>query len=192
MKIGDFGTSKHIASEDASTYLRTTTGTLGYMAPEMLDTSIPKTNKVDIYSLGCILFRMLAGCLLFRDLSEVYKYAMTTSTPTLTFQSLGLSTQCMNFLTDILQPSPDDRPSAKACLEGTWIMNTTPRSIYSIGKDLYTSLSMVNVGAPNIDTFVETVAVSEANDKPKPPQHEQRGPVDSEDLFGEGSDTRGA
>ena len=28
---------------------------------------------------------------------------------------------------------------------------------------------MVNVGAPNIDTFLETVAVSEANKKPKPP-----------------------
>lgn len=48
-------------------------------------------------------------------------------------------------------------------------MNRTPGSMYSVGKDLYTSLSMVNVGAPNIDTFLGTVAISEANDKPKPP-----------------------
>ncbi|PUU83242.1 kinase-like domain-containing protein [Tuber borchii] len=168
VKIGDFGTSKHIALSDASTYLKTTTGTLGYMAPEMLDTSIPKTNKVGIWSLGCILFRMFAGRPLFKDLSKVYKYSMTTSTPTLALESLGFSTPCMYFLTDILQPSPYDRPSAKACLEGTWIMNTAPGSMYYIGKNFYTSLCMANVGAPNIDTFLETVAISKANGKPKP------------------------
>ncbi|PUU83243.1 kinase-like domain-containing protein [Tuber borchii] len=168
VKIGGFSTSGHIALSDASTYPKATTGTLGYMAPEMLDTSIPKTNKVDIWSLGCILFRMFAGHPPFRNLPEVYKYAMTASTPTLILENLGFSTSCMYFLADILQPSPDDRPSAKACLEGTWIMNTAPRSIYSIGKDLYTSLCMVNVGAPNIDTFLETVAASKANGEPKP------------------------
>ena len=40
------------------------------MAPEVHDTAQPKTNRVDIWSLGCILYRMVAGSPLFKDLEE--------------------------------------------------------------------------------------------------------------------------
>ena len=158
VKIGDFGASKHVPLSSTSTFLKTSIGTVGYMAPEMLDTSIAKTNEVDIWSLGCILFRMFTGSLLFKDLSELYKYALSPPPQTLGLENIGFSAPCVNFLNDALQASPEDRPSAQACLERDWIMNKAPGLQYTIGNDLYTSLSMVGVGAPNIDTFRQTVA----------------------------------
>ena len=52
VKIGDFGVAKKLKNEND--YAKTQTGTLLYMAPEILDGG--KYNaKVDIWALGCIL-----------------------------------------------------------------------------------------------------------------------------------------
>ncbi|PUU73944.1 kinase-like domain-containing protein [Tuber borchii] len=157
VKIGDFGTSKHIPLSNASTYLKTTTGTQGYMAPEMDDTSIPKTNRVDIWSLGCILYRMFAGSPLFPTRLGFYRYVMAASSPPLEVKNLDFSVSCVSFLGDVLQPEPGDRPSAEDCLKKAWIMNKTPGSEYSIGRDLYATLSEIKLGAPNVHSFSDIV-----------------------------------
>ena len=153
VKIGDFGASKRIPPSNASTYLKTTTGTQGYMAPEMHDTSKPKSNRVDIWSLGCILYRMFAGNLLFNDPVQVWKYALTASSSPLELDNIGFSIPCVSFLRDILQPIPEDRPSAEDCLKKAWIMRKVPEPEYSIGKDLYTRLSEINQRAPDVHSF---------------------------------------
>ncbi|PUU83225.1 kinase-like domain-containing protein [Tuber borchii] len=153
VKIGDFGTSKRIPHSNASTYLKTTTGTQGYMAPEVHDTSIPKTNKVDIWSLGCVLYRMFAGSPLFNDPFEVWKYAMIPSSSLPVVENLGFSIACENFLHDVLQPNPEDRPSAVECLKKDWIINKSGASRYFIGRDLHTKLSKIQLAAPNVHTF---------------------------------------
>jgi len=127
------------------------------MAPEMLDTSKHKTNRVDIWSLGCILYRMLAGSPLFKDLLEVYQYAMTTPAPSLALENRGMSLACVKFLHDVLRPTPEDRPSAEACLKHVWIVNDAPGSEHSIGKDLYTKLFKLELEAPDMDSFSDVV-----------------------------------
>ena len=127
------------------------------MAPEMLDTSKPKTNRVDIWSLGCILYRMFAGSPLFKDLSEVYQYVLITPTPSLALENTGLSLACVKFLLDVLQPTPKDRPSAEACLKNAWIVSDAPGSEYSIGEDLYTRLFKIKQEALNMDSFSNMV-----------------------------------
>jgi serine/threonine-protein kinase CHEK2 len=77
VKISDFGLSK-ILSEAS---MKTVCGTNLYVAPEVLDGG-PYTSKVDIWSLGCMLFAMLSGNVPFSpqykpyELTHQIKYAI--------------------------------------------------------------------------------------------------------------------
>jgi len=128
------------------------------MAPEVHDTSEPKTNKVDIWSLGCVMYRMLIGNLLFNDPLEVLKYALTAPSRLLPLDNTEFSTSCVFFLWEVLQPIPEHRPSAEDCQENPWITNETPGSEYSIREDLYARLSKINHRAPNMHSFRDMVA----------------------------------
>ena len=55
IKIGDFGISKQLQSENE--YAKTQTGTMIYMAPEIINGE-KYNNKVDIWSLGCIIHEL--------------------------------------------------------------------------------------------------------------------------------------
>lgn len=61
VKISDFGLSKMIADS-----MKTVCGTQLYVAPEVLMGGV-YTNKVDIWSMGCLLFAMLSGSVPFCD-----------------------------------------------------------------------------------------------------------------------------
>ena len=126
------------------------------MAPEVHDTSKPKTNRVDIWSLGCVLYRMFAGHLLFNDAFQVLKYAASPSP--LALDNIGFSVPCVSFLHDVLQPVPKNRPSAESCLKKPWITNGILAPEYSIGENLYAKLSRINRRAPNVNPPPDTVA----------------------------------
>ena len=128
------------------------------MAPEAEDPSNPKTNKVDIWSLGCILYRMVAGSPLFRSRREVWRHVDSASSLPSAVKNIGLSIACENFLGDVLQSSPNDRPSAEVCLTKPWITNKGSGLEYSIGSDLYNRLVKIQRVAPDIDTFSDIFA----------------------------------
>ena len=136
------------------------------MAPEMDDTSITKTNRVDIWSLGCILYRMVAGSPLFNSRREVWKYASVASPPPPAIKGKGFSIACESFLHDALQASPEDRPSAESCLKARWLMNRGLGHEDCIGSDIHRRLSRIELEAPDIDSFSHTVTNGEAHGAP--------------------------
>ena len=153
MKIGDFGSSKHIPHSDTSTRLTTLVGTASYMAPEVDGEERYKADHLDIWALGCILYRMFAGSLLFRSRRDVWIYAFSASSPPQAVKDKGFSDACVDFLGDVLQQEPENRPSAEDCLKKPWIMSRAPGPEYSIGRDLYERLFSIQVEAPDINSF---------------------------------------
>ena len=66
VKIIDFGSSAFQSSGDISTYVQSRF----YRAPEVLFQARPYTTKIDIWSLGCILYELYTGEALFFARSE--------------------------------------------------------------------------------------------------------------------------
>ena len=152
---------------DLTRYLTTSAGTLGYMAPEVDDTSVLKTNRVDIWSLGCILYRMVTGSPLFNSRRDVLSYADRESSPPWAVRNRNFSVTCEDFLRDVLQVSPGNRPNAESCLKKPWITTETSGSEYSIGLDLCNRLAKIQCAAPdaeNRDRFLD-MALHQGFDK---------------------------
>lgn len=70
VKVADFGLSKCIA---ANTLLQTQCGTIGYLAPEVR--TLNYTNKVDIWSLGVVLYNCFTGRYPFSFLGSSFSQA---------------------------------------------------------------------------------------------------------------------
>ena len=67
IKIGDFGISKLLKTNQK--YTKTNAGTDEYKAPEIFK-GIKYTNKVDIYSLGCIIYELCSRTRFFNDKND--------------------------------------------------------------------------------------------------------------------------
>jgi tetratricopeptide (TPR) repeat protein len=58
--LTDFGLSRHVASEDDLTSAGHWVGSVDYVAPEQIQ-GLPVSPRTDVYSLGCVLYELLAG-----------------------------------------------------------------------------------------------------------------------------------
>ncbi|PUU79029.1 kinase-like domain-containing protein [Tuber borchii] len=128
VKLGDFGVSKRILAQ-ATTTLHTPVSTQLYSAPEVLglDSSSETsnyTNSVDIWSLGCVIYELLAGAKLFPLEGQVSRYFFGKwpfpedklkglSPPT---DDIGIS-----LLKSMLLIRPEDRPTAAGALSHGWL-----------------------------------------------------------------------
>ncbi|KAF6828682.1 mitogen-activated protein kinase HOG1, partial [Colletotrichum plurivorum] len=78
VKIADFGISKQARNRKQTT-MATNAGTTGYTAPEVLGVDQEfhgsYTNKADLWSLGCVIYRMVKGCQLFAHDDETKREA---------------------------------------------------------------------------------------------------------------------
>jgi serine/threonine protein kinase len=68
--LSDFGLAKHVSSRTEVTATGTFMGTIDYVAPEQIEgKEIDK--RIDIYSLGCVLFECLTGTVPFQGGTDV-------------------------------------------------------------------------------------------------------------------------
>ncbi|XP_018827739.1 serine/threonine-protein kinase ATG1t [Juglans regia] len=110
LKISDFGLSRYVHPSD---YAETVCGTALYMAPEVLQFQ-RYDEKVDMWSLGAILFELLNGYPPFRGRTNVQLLQNIKSCKRLPFSQLilpALDPDCVDMCSRLLSINPADRLS---------------------------------------------------------------------------------
>ncbi|CAF3711691.1 unnamed protein product [Rotaria sordida] len=107
LKVADFGVAQHIGQQGS----RSIRGTLVYMAPEILS-SYPYDNRVDLWSIGVILYECLFGRPPFvfstvQQLIDIIKSNIPIEIP----NDAQISPECRNLLENLLQRDPNQRIS---------------------------------------------------------------------------------
>jgi len=114
IKLCDFGWSA-----DTSTKRVTFCGTVDYMAPEMLKNH-PYDHRLDIWCLGILLFEILHGDAPFKGRSDQEKCSNIASNAKISFDPT-LSSDAVDLIKKILQPSPANRISMLGIFQHPWM-----------------------------------------------------------------------
>jgi serine/threonine protein kinase len=104
-KLTDFGIAKQITAQGL-TATGAVVGTLHYMAPEQIQESKQVDNRSDIYSIGVILYRMLAGYLPFQGEFPFILYQIMDKIPE---APAGISGGLWEIISNCLAKDPQKR-----------------------------------------------------------------------------------
>ncbi|OCK73394.1 Pkinase-domain-containing protein [Lepidopterella palustris CBS 459.81] len=123
VKLVDFGFTREY--EGKSSYLQTWCGTVCYSAPEMLKGERYAGEKVDVWSLGIILYALLAGELPFDDDDEaVTKMRILKEEPK---YPDGFPQAAKDLIIQLLSKRPLLRPSLADILQNPWLADHAPQ-----------------------------------------------------------------
>lgn len=123
IKLVDFGLSNTFKNNET---LNTACGSPCYAAPEMISGKPYNGTKVDIWSLGVVLFALLSGFLPFEDpdTGELYKKILSADYCLPEYVSADAS----DLIAKILTTDPDKRISISEIREHPWF-NLVPDSL---------------------------------------------------------------
>lgn len=123
VKLCDFGFTREY--EGHLSYLRTFCGTVCYSAPEMLKGEKYAGEKVDVWSLGIILYALLVGELPFdEDDDMVTKHKILSSEPT---YPAAIPGEAKTLITQMLSKRPLVRPSLAEILTNPFLADHAPQ-----------------------------------------------------------------
>lgn len=123
VKVLDFGLVKNVTDTGETlsqlTGNNTTSGTPGFMAPEMVTGEAPVDGRADIYALGCVGYWLLSGQLVFDGKSpmSIMVQHVKEDPPALSSRTeIDVPAQLESILRACLAKHPDDRPPSAEAL----------------------------------------------------------------------------
>jgi calcium/calmodulin-dependent protein kinase I len=127
--IADFGMATRILTDADGDMLRLTDrcGTAAYMAPEVI-VQVPYDTQADMWTLGVIMYNVLAGRLPFEDPSRRAVYQKIVKCDYIFHPKdwLGISKAAKRFISNLIHADPDVRMTAEEALEHPWLADLMP------------------------------------------------------------------
>ncbi len=172
VKILDFGLAKIKSGELLGSFIQAqTTGLMGspyYMAPEQWADDEPDSRS-DIYSLGVMLYQMLAGDVPFKGSSIPAIMKKHISDPAPTFASLGVtvSPALEKAVMHTLQKEKDKRTSSVEAMIEELKEAIYPQAIgihTTSGGSLPVSSLNIRTNPPRSNVYVDNIAVGQSRD----------------------------
>ncbi|CAF1608588.1 unnamed protein product [Rotaria sp. Silwood1] len=170
LKVADFGVAQHIGKRGS----RSIRGTLLYMAPEILS-SHPYDNRVDLWSMGIILYECLFGRppFIFSCVDELIE-EIKSNVPIEIPNDARISSECRNLLEGLLQRDPNRRISFRDFFRHPFIFTDLSSQIIR-ADDLYQkSITYEQTGdikkaldyrVRALDEYVAIIKVDEDHDR---------------------------
>ncbi|KAL3232199.1 putative serine/threonine-protein kinase [Nakaseomyces bracarensis] len=131
-KLTDFGFTRECITKSV---LETVCGTTVYMAPEMIQRKPYDGFKIDVWSLGVILYTLLCGCLPFDEDDEVQTTFKIINDPPVVDERITIP-EAQNLIEQLLSKDPNDRPLTNQILNhpflqpyGSMILDQTNKII---------------------------------------------------------------
>jgi len=120
LKVADFGVAQHIGKEGS----KSVRGTPMYMAPEIINTNNPYDNRVDLWSIGVILYECLFGRppFVFSTTDELIDQIIS-NLPIEIPNDPPISADCRNLLERLLQRDPNQRISFEEFFQHPFIFD---------------------------------------------------------------------
>lgn len=155
VKVGDFGLAEFfdkLSGEDGKQAAGTMEGTLGFIAPELLQEQ-PYTERVDVYAFGMCVLEMATNEYPFSECGNKFLTLLQKSSQNLQPEALAKveDPALKKFIEQCLLPA-EQRPSAKELLENTYyplaeeVANLPPSSLEveaRVGSSLDMTLKIV-------------------------------------------------
>lgn len=121
LKVADFGWSHFVSFEDRTTFC----GTLDYLAPEMLEKGHKHDYRVDVWSIGVLIYELCTGDSPFTS-ELIRKKMMSEDRVKNNIKKVAytipefLSPECQDLIKKILVYSVEERPSTTEILAHPW------------------------------------------------------------------------
>ena len=131
VKVLDFGLAKCLETEEQTqiTLEGTTTGTPGYMAPEVALGNPQIDGRADVYALGCVAYFLLTGTMVFQDsnpMTMALKHVQSPPEPPSLRTELAIPEELERIVMSCLAKNPDERPSGAWELQRQFAACATP------------------------------------------------------------------